>query len=60
MAVMRRANNEKINQQRWGGSNWRTIGTILGTAGKGVVDVRERPKMPGPSADDFIPQKFRK
>jgi hypothetical protein len=35
MAVMRRANNEKINQQRWGGSNWRTIGTILGAAGLG-------------------------
>lgn len=35
MAVMRRANNEKINQQRWGGSNWRTIGTVLAAAGLG-------------------------
>lgn len=35
MAVIRRANNDKINQQRWGGSNWRTIGAVLGGAGLG-------------------------
>ena len=35
MAVIRRANNDKISQQRWGGSNWRTIGAVLGAAGLG-------------------------
>lgn len=36
MAVVRRSNNEKFSQQRWGASNWRNLGSILGTAAAGA------------------------